>query len=108
VLPSSSELQYKDDIPNLHPTRIAGLDICLEDLEFAIKATAQGPSAQDGDEFRYRARGVTRWEELVVKLWKGGLETVNEEWVGVECIVCMEVFVKIAFCHSYTTRLIEM
>lgn len=104
MLPSSSELQYKDDIPNLHPTRIVGLDICLKDLEFAIKATAQAPSAQDGDEFTYRARGVTRWEELVVKIWKGGLEVVNEEWVGVECIVCTEVFVIIAFFYRTRTK----
>lgn len=33
----------------------------------------------------------TRWEEMVAKLWKGGLQVVNEDFVNVECIVSTEV-----------------
>ena len=64
----------------LRPTHVAGLDISSRDLEFAVETTAQTAFTSD-----------IRWEELEVKVWKGGLESVNEEFVGIECIVAMEV-----------------
>ncbi|KAJ4474327.1 hypothetical protein J3R30DRAFT_3507606 [Lentinula aciculospora] len=39
----------------------------------------------------YGQRDTLRWEETTVTLWKAGFETINEEFVGVECIVSMEV-----------------
>ncbi|KAK0469578.1 uncharacterized protein EV420DRAFT_1495458 [Desarmillaria tabescens] len=74
-----------DPIPNLHPVRIAGLDISQRDLDFAIQATA--PPPQTGD----RHLSSTRWEPLVASIWKGGLEVINESFVGAECIVSSEV-----------------
>ena len=82
-----------DPIPNLHITRIAGLDISSYDLKFAIDATAP-PSAQDEslmDPWRLNKREGLRWEEMTAKIWQGGLETINEEFVGIECIVSTEV-----------------
>lgn len=74
-----------DPIPNLHPTRIAGLDISQRDLDFAIEATAPPPQTND------RHLTSTRWEPLVASIWKGGLEVINENFVGAECIVSSEV-----------------
>lgn len=34
-----------------------------------------------------------RWEPLQVDIWKGGLENVNPEFVGIDCIVSSEVCV---------------
>ncbi|KAE9390107.1 hypothetical protein BT96DRAFT_926125 [Gymnopus androsaceus JB14] len=82
-----------DPIPNLHITRIAGLDISSYDLKFAVDATAP-PSAQDEslmDPWRLNKREGLRWEEMTAKIWQGGLETINEEFVGIECIVSTEV-----------------
>lgn len=88
--PSTSDRPYypvpnslPDKIANLHPTHIAGLDVSEIDLEYAIAGTAPKPPAHWNEN--------VRWEELEVKIWKGGLESVNEEFVGVECIVAMEV-----------------
>ncbi|KAJ6624047.1 hypothetical protein B0H10DRAFT_2162326 [Mycena sp. CBHHK59/15] len=91
IFPSSqnnAEYDYKTDMPNLHTSRLAGLDISEHDLEFAVKGIEPPDAADEGH--AYRAR-VTRWEDLTAKVWKGGLEVVNEEFVGVECIVCTEV-----------------
>ncbi|KAJ6520914.1 hypothetical protein DFH09DRAFT_1048206 [Mycena vulgaris] len=88
---NDAECNYKSDMPNLHARRIAGLDISASDLEFAIKGTAPpGAGADDNDGYTYSVR-VTRWEDLTAKVWKGGLQVINEEFVGVECIVCTEV-----------------
>ncbi|KAK7033355.1 hypothetical protein R3P38DRAFT_2922246 [Favolaschia claudopus] len=87
---SNVDLKYKPDRPNLHPHRIAGLDISSHDLEFTVQNTAPPSKDEEEDAFQYSLR-VTRWEDLVVKVWKGGLQTINEEFVGVECIVCTEV-----------------
>ncbi|KAJ7928804.1 hypothetical protein B0H13DRAFT_1543268, partial [Mycena leptocephala] len=85
------EYSYKIDMPNLHPSRIAGLDVSAHDLTFAVKGTEPpSDSAKADDPFTYGVR-VTRWEDLTAKVWKGGLQVINEEFVGVECIVCTEV-----------------
>ncbi|KAJ6507917.1 hypothetical protein C8R47DRAFT_966618 [Mycena vitilis] len=82
---------YKIDLPNLHAHRIAGLDVSAHDLAFAVKGTEPpGESAKEEDPYTYGVR-VTRWEDMTAKVWKGGLQVINEEFVGVECIVCTEV-----------------
>ncbi|KAF8823435.1 hypothetical protein HHX47_DHR10000154 [Lentinula edodes] len=86
-----------DPIPNLHITRLVGLDISSRDLEFAAQAIAPPANAENTedssiDPWRYRgSKDTVRWEEMTAKLWEGGLETINEEFVGTECIVSSEV-----------------
>ena len=85
---------YNDDeIPNLHISELHGLDISSEDLAFALESTAppQKESERFGNGYRSYNAGIQRWEELVVKVWKGGLEVVNEEFVDIECIISTEV-----------------
>ncbi|KAK7463412.1 hypothetical protein VKT23_006765 [Stygiomarasmius scandens] len=81
-----------DPIPNLHPIRIAGLDISDRDLRFAIDATKPSDSSPgaEGDPWLH-ARASVRWEDLSVQIWKGGLQAINEDFVGAECIVSTEV-----------------
>jgi small RNA 2'-O-methyltransferase len=66
---------------NLHPTVLHGLDISEQDLKFAVQDTS-------------RIDNILRWEECVLKLWKGGLETWNKDFVDIECIVASEVSVR--------------
>ena len=85
---------YNDDgIPNLHISELHGLDISSEDLEFALEGTAPPKKEQEriGSGYRSYNSGIQRWEELVVKVWKGGLEVINEEFVDIECIISTEV-----------------
>ena len=95
--PQSPARAYQDDdIPNLHTTHIAGLDICESDLAFAVEGTAPPASMLlgDGDGGGYGHTHVgIRWEEMEAKVWKGGLEVANEEFVGIECLVSTEVSV---------------
>ncbi|TFK49979.1 hypothetical protein OE88DRAFT_302403 [Heliocybe sulcata] len=74
-----------DKIANLHPSHLAGLDVSPHDLQFAVLGTAPKPPSHWNEN--------VRWEALEVKLWQGGLESLNEEFVGVECITAMEVYV---------------
>lgn len=81
---------YNDDeIPNLHISNLHGLDISKYDLEFAARETAPPNFSPDNNQPYYHVQ--PRWEELEVKLWEGGLEVINEEFVGMECIVSTEV-----------------
>ena len=85
---------YNDDgIPNLHISELHGLDISSEDLAFALEGTAPPNKEQEriGTGYRAYSSGIQRWEELVVKVWKGGLEIINEEFVDIECIISTEV-----------------
>ncbi|KAG1775289.1 hypothetical protein EV702DRAFT_1199602 [Suillus placidus] len=66
---------------NLHPTRIAGLDISSHALASAIEDTS--PAAANAS--------YTRWEPLQVNIWHGGLEIFNQTFVNAECIVATEV-----------------
>ncbi|KAJ7761990.1 hypothetical protein DFH07DRAFT_814812 [Mycena maculata] len=85
------EYNYKSDMPNLHARRIAGLDISAHDLEFAVKGTGPpGTSPEEDDSYAYNVR-VTRWEDLTAKVWQGGLQVINEEFINFECIVATEV-----------------
>jgi hypothetical protein len=65
------------DVQPLYPTLIAGLDVA--DLHFAAQAVK--PSEEK------------RWCPLKVKLYQGGLQDFNPEFVEIECIVASEVSV---------------
>lgn len=80
-LPKSIDLQQAG-IANLYCTHIHGLDISAPDLQYAIQGTAPLASSDK----RY-----LRWQPTEVKIWLGGLESTNPEFVGVECIVSTEV-----------------
>ena len=80
--PDCTDIASPDEIANLHVKHVAGLDISA-DLEFACRAVVPSTSSH----------GVTRWEPLEAKVWKGGLEYPNAEFVGIECIVATEVYV---------------
>lgn len=118
---------YNDEtIPSLHISEIYGLDVCEEDLRFAIEGTAPPgdgitttPSVMDSitggslsvqtsrtdqgyecdyddldegaDISPYERYGGLRWEPLHAKVYRGGLEVINEAFVGIECIVSTEV-----------------
>ncbi|KAH7884415.1 hypothetical protein F5I97DRAFT_1450870 [Phlebopus sp. FC_14] len=69
------------DTPDLHPTRIAGLDISSRAIDLAAECTAPG----SGNDL------YTRWEPLDVDLWLGSLDAINPAFVGVECIIATEV-----------------
>ena len=76
---------------------VHGLDISDEDLVFAMQAAAPPePEEEDNSEMGLRLRSLTaggqRWEALSSKVWKGGLEVINEEFRDIECIVGMEVY----------------
>lgn len=66
---------------DLHPTRIAGLDIDTGALQYAAEDTS--PSSANPQ--------YTRWEPLQVSLWHGSLDSINPSFVDVECIVATEV-----------------
>ncbi|GLB40263.1 putative O-methyltransferase activity [Lyophyllum shimeji] len=87
---------YNDEIPNIHTTHIMGLDVSPSDLAFAVQGTAPPQPEvnlnEGSDQYTPLLTNVgLRWEDLDVKIWKGGLEVVNEEFVDVECIVSTEV-----------------
>ncbi|KAJ7592978.1 hypothetical protein C8J56DRAFT_929997 [Mycena floridula] len=92
ILPPS-DYPNEDNITNLHPTAIAGLDISVLDLQFAIQGTAPPPNLNSSPGASVQRYGSIpkRWEEMEAKIWKGGLQTLNPEFVGVECIVSSEV-----------------
>lgn len=74
-----------DDFPELHIRKLDGLDVSLPDLNYAIKDT----KPPDADVSSYGT--FPRWEPLIVRIWHGGLEHFNEEFVGAECVVATEV-----------------
>ena len=82
---------HQGEIANLHCTKIQGLDISSSDLQYAIQGTAPPQSNSQ----------YIRWEPLEVKIWHGGLESVNPGFVDAECIVSTEVYVPIV---SYDER----
>lgn len=87
--PSIPNFNSEDDsIPNLHPTKIAGLDISERDLQFAVEYTASPPPTDSP----YMCNAY-RWEPLTATIWKGGLQVINEAFVNTECIVSSEVCV---------------
>ncbi|KAI0775322.1 hypothetical protein BD413DRAFT_654272 [Trametes elegans] len=71
----------------LHPVKVAGLDVSRADLEAAVEWTQ--PPGPEHTSVLWHA--PVRWESLEVKLWEGSLAHANAEYVGVECVVAMEV-----------------
>lgn len=69
------------DTPDLHATRIAGLDILSSTLEIATQYTS--PASVNPL--------YTRWEPLDVELWHGSVDTINPAFVNVQCIVASEL-----------------
>lgn len=70
----------------LHPTKVMGLDISATDLAYAIQGTAPRPQSTDS-----LSVSSIRWEPFEVEIWQGGLQSINPEFVDVECIVSTEV-----------------
>ncbi|KAG6876680.1 hypothetical protein C0992_012113 [Termitomyces sp. T32_za158] len=85
-----------DEIPDIHPVQVMGLDISSDDLDFAVQSTAPPPPEVEREKgsshYSTSFSSINpRWEDLDVKIWKGGLEVINETFVDVECIVSSEV-----------------
>ncbi|KAI0346173.1 hypothetical protein BDW22DRAFT_1411339 [Trametopsis cervina] len=76
----------KDDY--LHIRTLHALDISLNDLNEAIPLVA--PSPPPTAEPTHWPEAI-RWEPLEAKVWHGGMEAYNPEFVGLECIIFMEV-----------------
>jgi len=70
-----------EDTPDLHATRIAGLDISSSELEIATEYTS--PAAANPL--------YTRWEPLEVELWRGSVDAINPAFANVQCIVASEL-----------------
>lgn len=69
------------DTPDLHATRIVGLDISSTQLEIAAQCTSQASVNPL----------YTRWEPLDVELWKGSVDTINPAFVNAQCIIASEL-----------------
>ena len=65
----------------IYARELHGLDVLREDLSYAAEIT--GPARH--------AYGWTRFEQLDVSLWEGGLQVPNPAFQGIECIVATEV-----------------
>lgn len=98
--------EYYDEISDIHPAQVLGLDISSDDLDFAVQGTAPPPSEVElekgGSHISAGFFSINpRWEDLDVKIWRGGLEVINETFVDVECIVSSEVY---AFVSSFRQK----
>ena len=82
-----------DEISNLHIRKVTGLDLftSTQDLDFAKLSIA--PPRQEEDPYGYNT--CARYESMEARLYRGGLEVVNDEFVNAECIVATEVYVSI-------------
>ncbi|KIK57391.1 hypothetical protein GYMLUDRAFT_203822 [Collybiopsis luxurians FD-317 M1] len=82
-----------DPIPNLHIRRLSGLDISALDLKFAVQAvTPSSTNPETLDPWKLsHSQEVIRWEDMTARIWQGGLEVINEEFVGTQAIVSSEV-----------------
>lgn len=69
------------ETPDLHPVRVAGLDISARALQSAAELAS--PSSDNPV--------YTRWEPLELNLWHGSLDSINSAFEGAECIVATEV-----------------
>ncbi|KAL1696878.1 hypothetical protein GGG16DRAFT_84447 [Schizophyllum commune] len=78
-----------DEISNLHIRKVTGLDLftSTQDLDFAKLSIA--PPRQEEDPYGYNT--CARYESMEARLYRGGLEVVNDEFVNAECIVATEV-----------------
>ena len=107
VKPSPGSKTYLDDVYDIHLNKIAGIDINAEELDQAVRCTTTPDS--DVPKSSWVEQEWVRWDDLEVKIWHGGLETFNSEFVydkhqttGYECIVSTEVSAK--FLHSTPVR----
>ena len=66
----------------IHIRELHGLDILKSDLLYASDVTAPPK----------HAFGWTRFEQLDVYLWEGGLQVPNPTFNDIECIVAIEVY----------------
>ena len=105
-LPPSSESTTDEEEPHdvsepladgyIRPFSLHALEPDPTLVDTAAQATAPPPPRGEVETAEGRLGGwleSVRWNELEVKVWKGGLEVENEEMVGVECIVATEVYV---------------
>ena len=74
----------------LRISHLHGLDISDDDLQNTIISTS--PPSESSSEYAYYSRAI-RWEPLQVRIWKGSLASVNEQFIGIESIVSTEVYV---------------
>jgi len=90
-VPTRDEIRLQsviDTVESMYPKKIAGLDVSPVVLELA-KGLLEN-----------QANGYTflppkpRWQELKVKLWRGGMEEYNPAFNGYDCIVSTEVCVR--------------
>lgn len=66
----------------IHARELHGLDILQDDLLYAADIT--GPARH--------AYGWTRFEQLDISIWEGGLQVPNPAFKGIDCIVATEVY----------------
>lgn len=66
----------------IHAQELHGLDILHDDVLYAADIT--GPA--------HHTYGWTRFEQLDVSIWEGGLQVPNPAFKGIECIVATEVY----------------
>lgn len=91
-----------DDVSSrpLYPVVLAGLDTDLRSVKAAAECTIPrefNPAAP-----RYAPNGIPRWDELTLRLWHGGIEHVNEDFVDrYQCFVSMEVYVSNLQCRVH-------
>lgn len=74
----------------IYATSIGGFDVEKHSVDGAVERLCLIP--YDPTAPRYASGGFPRWDDLHVKLWQGGIETLNEDFVDAyECFVSMEV-----------------
>ncbi|TDL25658.1 hypothetical protein BD410DRAFT_784698 [Rickenella mellea] len=86
---SMPAVELELELDDLHIRQLTGLDVSLPDLECAAQITLPPPPPNLNGDDAYGA--FPRWESLDVRLFHGGLEVYNDEFIGTECIVAMEV-----------------
>jgi len=84
---------------NMHIKEVFAIDISPYDLQEAIEITSPRPPPTCSG---LLSHVNLRWEPTTVKIWQGGLEVFNPEFVDIECIVSTEVYVPINIATSYT------
>ncbi|GAA5837738.1 hypothetical protein JCM11251_002310 [Rhodosporidiobolus azoricus] len=95
---SSSDVKAEKE---LHLTRLIGIDHDRSACRAATEACrprerplymySHGEEGENQEEGGERVDNDTRWEELSVEVWQGGVEAYNETLVGVDAIVLTEV-----------------
>ncbi|KAI0806168.1 hypothetical protein BC629DRAFT_1282435 [Irpex lacteus] len=84
-LSQEDELDHDDDF--IHIRTLHALDISLDELHRVVEITAPPPPPTEPQVWQ----GPVRWEPMDVKVWHGGVQAYNPEFVDIECIVSTEV-----------------